>query len=785
MTFKRISVRVYEPQILWITTMVILTVFLERSIGISLQDALLPTLLLVANVLAGGFIWSRISRLTEKSLIELLGGGIAIGTIIPAAMTLLLRQLGLSVVPSVVAFPLVTLGLAYFINRRSKGKTVSPSVNDFKIGASIMCLTAISTLGWTPKVLPFCIVFGICLSLYGYFTRNNYALERNKDFRQISIALITITSFSIFVQAIYAELLYKSNALWVWVGMDQILDESVSWSTQLFAFRDNPTLSGTRMFGYHLTNVIAGELSAVSNSSPFIVTSGIMVLIAIIGSLSIVYSLSYRLFKSKTTALIAMFLLVVQATLPEPWTLTEAMRIQNVLGLTWFLFLVTCMYDWIRSQLKYGLVVIFLVSVAVTLGKAQFIVLLIAVVLVLNGLQLLTRTQVPSIGKLRLLPIMMIPVFMVSYKYIFKIPRGTTSIVNSTLLWTFVGPALILICTRFLVLRRPAEFLDQDTRHLHLFANFTTVVAISMYVFFQGSNGTHYLISAALAISSVAASGIVKHSIDQFNKKKSSAVLGLAFLGGALVSFGYYVSNIHFVRIANGGVLNAIAKWIIAENQYLLPLLSVVIVSFVCSILFIRSLDRHPRSVVRIIKHLTSILILVAVGTNSGFFLGQSFRHVIPQEIYDAGNLVPAVLSSDRKVALSWLRENSDKYDIVATNAMCNELTTPDGPTPRFQSSDCYVRNTNGWVSALSQRRVLIESPIFSINSSTMSQMGSERYNASLNFANLESAGAYRFLREHGVNWFVIDKDNTMLRDWLPFAQIRFENNTVAILELM
>jgi hypothetical protein len=66
-----------------------------------------------------------------------------------------------------------------------------------------------------------------------------------------------------------------------------------------------------------------------------------------------------------------------------------------------------------------------------------------------------------------------------------------------------------------------------------------------------------------------------------------------------------------------------------------------------------------------------------------------------------------------------------------------------------------------------------------------MSQMGSERYNASLNFANLESAGAYRFLREHGVNWFVIDKDNTMLRDWLPFAQIRFENNTVAILELM
>ena len=63
--------------------------------------------------------------------------------------------------------------------------------------------------------------------------------------------------------------------------------------------------------------------------------------------------------------------------------------------------------------------------------------------------------------------------------------------------------------------------------------------------------------------------------------------------------------------------------------------------------------------------------------------------------------------------------------------------------------------------------------------------MGSERYNASLNFANLKSSDAYRFLREHGVNWFVIDKDNTTLRDWLPFAQIRFENNTVAILELI
>ena len=765
--------------------MVILTIFLERSIGISFQDALLPTLLLAANVLAGGFIWSHVSRLTEKSLIELIGGGIAIGTIIPAAITLLLRQLGLFVVPSVMAFPLVTLGLAYFTNRGSKSKTLAPSVNDFKIGASIIGLTAISTLGWTPKVLPFCIVFGICLSLYGYFTRNNYALERDKDFGQISIVLVSITSFATLVQVVYAELLYKSNALWVWVGGDQIFDESISWSTQLFAFRDNPTLSGTRLFGYVLTNVIAGEISALANSSPFIVTSGVMVLIAIIGSLSIVYSLSYRLFKSKTTALIAMFLLVVQATLPEPWTLTEAFRIQNVLGLTWVLFLVTCIYDWIRSELKYGLVIVFLVSVAVTLGKAQFIVLLIAVVLGLNLLQLLTRTQVPFIGKLRLLPVIMIPVFIIIYKYVLIIPGGTTSFISPTLLWPFMGTALILICTRFLLFRRPTEFGDQSTHHLHLFANFTTVIAISMYVLFQGSNGTHYLISAALAISSVTASGIVKRSIDQFDMKKSSAVFGLAFLGGALVSFGYYVLHIHFIRTPVVGVLNGIAKWITAENQYLLPLLSVIIISLVCSIFFIRSLDQHPRSVLPIMKYLTSILILVAVGTNSGFFLGQSFRHVTEHEIYDVGSEVPAVLSSDRKVALSWLRENSGQFDTVATNAMCNELTTPDSPTPRVQSLDCYVRNTHAWVSALSHRRVLIEAPIFSINSSTMSQMGSERYNASLNFANLKSADAYRFLREHGVNWFVIDKDNTMLRDWLPLAQTRFENNTVAILELM
>jgi len=173
------------------------------------------------------------------------------------------------------------------------------------------------------------------------------------------------------------------------------------------------------------------------------------------------------------------------------------------------------------------------------------------------------------------------------------------------------------------------------------------------------------------------------------------------------------------------------------------------------------------------------------VGTNSGFFLGQSFRAVIPQELYDAGSFHSEIISGDRKVALLWLRENSDQMDIVATNAMCNELTTPDGPTPRFQSSDCYVRNIHVWVSALSYRRVLIEAPIFGTIGSSMSQIGSERYNASLNFANLKRADAYRFLREHGVSWFVIDKDNTLLRDWLPLAQIRFENNTVAVLELM
>jgi hypothetical protein len=765
--------------------MAILTIFLERSIGISLQDALLPTILLVANVLAGGFIWSRISLVADKSLIELLGGGIAIGTIVPAAMTLFLRQLGLFVVPSIIVFPIVTFGLAYFISRNSKGREVSPSVNDFKMGALIICLAAISTLGWTPKVLPFCIMFGLCLSLYYYFARNSYALERNIDFWRISIALILITSFSVFIQALYAELLYKSNALWDWVGVDQIYDESISWSTQLFAFRDNPILLGTRLFGYHLTNVIAGELSALANSSPFIVTSGTMVLIAIIGALSIVYSLSYRLFKSKTTAIIALFLLVVQATLPEPWTLSEAFRIQNVLGLTWFLFLVTCIYDWIRSELKHGLVVVFLVSVAVTLGKAQFIVLLIAVVLVLNFLQLLTRTQVPFIGKLRLLPVIMIPVFIIIYEYVLLIPDGTTTIVSPTQLWPFMGPALILICTRFLMLRRSVEFGDQFAHHLHLFANFTTVIAISMYVFLKGSNGSNYLIAPALAISAVAVSGIVKHSLSQFDVKKSSVVLTLAFLGGALVAFGYYVLSIHFIRTGDGGVLNRIAKWIIAENQYLLPLLSVMFVSFVCSILFIRTVDLHPRSLVQIMKYLTSIFILVAVGTNSGFFLGQSFRHVIPREVYDAGPVGASVLSSDREVALSWLRENSDQMDIVATNAICNELTTPNGPTPLIQSHGCYVRNIHAWVSALSQRRVLIEAPIFGTIAYTMPPMASERYNASLNFANLKSSEAFGFLREHGVSWFVIDKDNTLLRDWLPLAQIRFENNTVAVLELM
>ena len=765
--------------------MFVSTIFLERSIGIGIQDALLPTFLLGANVLAGGFVWSRISRFTEKSMIELLGGGIAIGTIIPAATTLLFRQLGLFIVPSVIVFPLVTLCWAYLINRRFESKTLSPSVNDFKIGAFIVCLTAISILAWTPKVLPFCIVFGICLSLYSYFTRNSFALERNKDFQQISIVLVSITSFSVFVQALYAELLYKSNALWDWVEVDQIYDESISWSTELFAFRDNPTLSGTRLFGYNLTNVIAGELSTLANSPPFIVTSGIMVLIAIIGSLAIIYSLSYRLFKSKTIALIAMSLLVVQATLPEPWTLAEAFRIQNVLGLTWFLFLVMCIFDWIHSELKYGLVIVGFVSAALTLGKAQFIVLLIAVVCALNLLQLLTRTQVPFVGKLRLIPVIIIPVFIIIYNFVLRIPTGSTLIVSPTLLWPFMGPALILICTRLLLLRRPKDFGDQGTHHLHLFANFTTVTAIAMYIFFQGSNGTHYLISPALAISAVAASGIVKHSIDQLDKKMSSVVLGLAFLGGALVSFGYYVLHIHFIRTADVGAFNGIAKWIIAENQYLLPLQTVVIVSCICSVLFIRSVDWNSRSVTQIMKHLTSILILVAVGTNSGFFLGQSFRAVIPLELYDAGSFHSEIISDDRKVALLWLRENSDRYDIVATNAMCNELTTPDGPTPRFQSSDCYVRNIHVWVSALSYRRVLIEAPIFGTIGSSMSQIGSERYNASLNFANFKSANASRFLREHGVNWFVIDKDNTLLRDWLPLAKIRFENNTVAILELM
>ena len=88
-------------------------------------------------------------------------------------------------------------------------------------------------------------------------------------------------------------------------------------------------------------------------------------------------------------------------------------------------------------------------------------------------------------------------------------------------------------------------------------------------------------------------------------------------------------------------------------------------------------------------------------------------------------------------------------------------------------------------ITSITGRRSFAEAPNF--DRSTPSNPNDEffvRTRVSIEFPNTPSASNFETLRSSNVKWFIIDLDNTKVRNWEPWAKTRFINSKVAVLEL-
>ena len=141
--------------------------------------------------------------------------------------------------------------------------------------------------------------------------------------------------------------------------------------------------------------------------------------------------------------------------------------------------------------------------------------------------------------------------------------------------------------------------------------------------------------------------------------------------------------------------------------------------------------------------------------------------------------------STEVNLASGWLRERSNPDDVLATNKFCipkAEVTCID---PKYFG-----------VSSTTQRQMLIEGPYYVVSGPHFSSQPNvsdetkypdwvrERLDLSRGFADNPNAEISAKLREYGVDWFYLFKENTTNRNWEPYGTVKYENTEVAIIQL-
>jgi hypothetical protein len=166
------------------------------------------------------------------------------------------------------------------------------------------------------------------------------------------------------------------------------------------------------------------------------------------------------------------------------------------------------------------------------------------------------------------------------------------------------------------------------------------------------------------------------------------------------------------------------------------------------------------------------LILLFVVFLLFGLFHRTSAIETYFKNFSESTHIEPISGSRDRVVALTWLRNNSEENDIIATNRYCIPYIEP-----------CIKR----WylVSAISRRRVLAEGFGYGFPVGDGNTVATERSLNSSEFGRKPNQHLWEYLTSSNVRWFVVDAAAGRVTDsWKPFATVVFQNSEMKILKL-
>ena len=739
--------------------------------------AAICTLVVGVQTLTGVCLYQRYLGAATVTIFEYISIGFAIGAALSVLTALFLQpRLNPSigwVIPSIVV-----------LARPKTDRNLPSRVQDGSTGIEWLGVVAISFLylaqdsHWPTAVF----VAGTCL-----FVAFNW---RPKTI-WVRASVLTVTTAG-FIGGIVASV-YNRPPFWHYLTDDFRVFESLSRSIWDYGPQDEFGTLGTIGAQYHIsTYAYSGLLDRLSGASTFIILNRAMLILTALLLSTVVWAFLRRdggKHQIINLGLAAMFTLFFDYSFTSP---------SYCFGLFFYLVGVFFWTDHQRRVKPWLQVFIgFLITVFIMTTKIS------NMPVVLSGLGVLALyalARKPSWAKSALINFVTTLITTGIYFFVFLANGRTSSQLESMYafgyarriagdLVTISDPvtrisASLMYTSLYLVLPIVAAlYFFSLHRRLHpqlLIFVLPAVPLLLITALFGGADASGYFVLASLGILNIALIVFVSKFFSDFNRRvrQNQQMAGFAVVAGLLGLLTHRT-----VAYFNGGTANEILIRSILQSHWV----GALFLSLIAYGLFRIGKNGKKQSflilfIVAELMCFTSINVMLLDRLTKGPEL-------------TASESATAIGTNDEIAVGRWLRTNTDKSSLIATNHFCgpacsgadwfeNDYLRLNG-TYIFPASPTGYGTFNFILSDYAERRFLIEGARFLLVNGMPREDVRERMNAALAFANEPNEASLGSLQNLGVDYFVIDKQSTTQRDWGMMTSRLYENDTFVILELI
>ena len=741
----------------WVIFHLMFVVLLVFS-GFSLKHSISVGFIASLTSYLGLHNYLAISKRNDHNILELIGAGTAFGTFLPAVLALFFRSF--FGIPSYFGF-ICFLAISTIIWLKSDRLDLA----DESENTTSLLITGSASSAAFGQFIPLFYIASLFLGLLAILHKLHKSKQPQYSVRPELTILILLSVVAVAVSSI------QNRLPWVppWRSMtyvDQIYDESLSWSIAKFGITDNALAVGFQMPGHTLTHSWAGLIQLMLDTPIFMTSGAAGTLLGIMGTSALIGGFAL---KSKNTmrSLIGAFVIwALQMSLVDQLGVSANPRISNNLSLLWFAFALILLLESRNNLVRGAFVVVPLVVGLTGLGKLHWGIYLVGVFGLISLIEAIRYKRMTSLA------ILIMSGFVLACVYLAFL-HGLNAFYPPVYVFSF-STALIYAAV---FINRSLGFytkpLTNDESTLKWAVIISALFFVPLIALTGGANQEAYFITCSTILIAMMAGPHILHLVQKIRTRVVVAALifFVFILSASVFSIGAYLK--FNVRAEYSSFWKLIFNLVQIRDALFLALIIGLAAAFS---LMNKKADRR--------SNFQRHFVLLALIGNFAFMIAQSTQSIYMPRIYGS-QLTELGLTDQQLEVGSWLRINSKQGDILASNHYCQTLVDVGDRVP-ISPEECRHRNLNSWVAATSHRRMLLEAPITSVlgPGRTLPRDLVDRYNISLLFGSSPNADHLSDLKGYGVTFFVLEKSFSSVQSWRNFGRLVFENDKYVILEI-